>query len=127
VKQPLTWYRLRWPREVTPEQVTQACRLLSSVAGVPVVVEAVGFRGRVEHRLALSKSRAYNVVYQLRAAIPGLAVERYLQRPALAVDRAVEVRLSTRYRSLRTDELHGISRTRGCPDRRGALRAAFGI
>ncbi len=69
----LTWYRLRWPREVTPEQLAQVFRLLATTAGSPVVIEAVGSPGIVEHRLALPASRAGTVVDQLRAALPGLA------------------------------------------------------
>jgi hypothetical protein len=79
----LSWYRLRWPREVEPEQVEQVFRLLATVAGSPVVIEAVGSPGMVEHRLALPEGRAGSVVDQLRAAIPGLAVEEVGKRPAL--------------------------------------------
>lgn len=106
----LTWYRLRWPREVTPEQITQAFRLLASTAGQPVVVEAVGSRSGVEHRLALPSSQAGATVEQLRAAIIGLSVETLPERPALSVTRAALLRLSTRRRPLRTDDLAGVSR-----------------
>jgi Type IV secretion-system coupling protein DNA-binding domain len=106
----LIWYRLRWPREVTPEQITQVFRLLATVAGRPVVVEAVGSPGTVEHRLAVPPGRAESVVDQLRAAIPGLAVEEVGTRPAIAATRAVELRLSTKRRPLRTDDMAGVSR-----------------
>jgi hypothetical protein len=111
VKSPeLTWYQLRWPREVEPDQLTQVCRLLATAGGCPVVIEAVGAPGRVEHRLALPASRAEGMVEQLRAAIPGLSTEAVGTRPALALTRAVELRLSTRRRALRTDDLAGVSR-----------------
>jgi hypothetical protein len=106
----LTWYRLRWPREVEPERVEQVFRLLATVAGSPVVIEAVGSPGMVEHRLALPSGRAGSVVDQLRAAIPGLSVEEVSTRPALAATRAVELRLSTKRRPLRTDDMAGVSR-----------------
>lgn len=106
----LIWYRLRWPREVEPEQVTQVFRLLATTAGSPVVIEAVGSPGGVEHRLALPVGRAEATVDQLRASLPGLAVETVGTRPALAVTRAVELRLSTQRRPLRTDDLAGVSR-----------------
>ncbi|HSZ12653.1 MAG TPA: hypothetical protein VK790_01290 [Solirubrobacteraceae bacterium] len=106
----LAWYQLRWPREVEPEQVAQAFRLLATAAGSPVVIEAVGTPGAVEHRLALPVSRAESVVDQLRAAIPGLAVEAVGTRPALSVTRAVELRTTTKRRPLRTDDIAGVSR-----------------
>jgi hypothetical protein len=106
----LTWYRLRWPREVEAEQLTQAFRLLATTAGSPVVIEAVGSPGMVEHRLALLVSRGESVADQLRAAIPGLALEALDTRPELAATRAVELRLSTKRRPLRSDDLAGVSR-----------------
>jgi hypothetical protein len=106
----LTWHRLQWPREVTPEQITQAFRLLASAAGWPVVIEAVGSPGSVEHRLGLASGQAETMVEQLRAAIPGLGVEVLPERPALAVTRAALLRASTRRRPVRTDDLAGVSR-----------------
>jgi hypothetical protein len=106
----LTWHRLRWPREVEPEQLTQVCRLLATAGGCPVVIEAVGSPGKVEHRLALPAAHAEGMVDQLRAAIPGLAVEVTPERPALALTRAVELRLSTVRRPLDTDNPANVSR-----------------
>jgi hypothetical protein len=106
----LKWYRLRWPREVDAEQITQVFRLLATAGGSPVVIEAVGSPGMVEHRLALPEGRAESMVDQLRAAIPGLAVEAISVRPVLAATRAVELRLTTKRRSLRTDDVAGVSR-----------------
>jgi hypothetical protein len=111
VKSPkLTWYHLRWPREVEPEQLTQVCRLLATAGGCPVVIEAVGAPGMVEHRLALPASRAEGMVDQFRAAIPGLSTEALDTSREPAVTRAAELRLSTKRRPLRTDDLAGVSR-----------------
>jgi hypothetical protein len=110
VRATLVWHRLRWPREVEPEQVVQVFRLLATAAGSPVVIEVVGSSGMVEHRLALPASCAGSVVDQLRAAIPGLAVDEVGTRPALAATRAVELRLSTKRRPLRTDDMAGVNR-----------------
>jgi hypothetical protein len=104
------WYCLRWPREVAPEQVTQAFRLLATSGGGPIVIEAVGSPAGVEHRLALPPRRAESVGAQLRASLPGLAVEESGVRPAIAATRAVELRLSTKRRPLRTDDLASSSR-----------------
>jgi energy-coupling factor transporter ATP-binding protein EcfA2 len=106
----MTWYRLRWPREVTPEQIGLVFRLLASAGGQPIVIETVGSAGMVEHRLALPKSRAGSVVDQLRAAIPGLAIEAVATRPPVGASHAVELRLTTKRRSLRTDDMLGLSR-----------------
>lgn len=106
----LTWYRLRWPREVEPEPLAHVFRLLATSAGCPVIFEAVGSPGEVEHRLALAASRADGISDQLRAALPGLALETMKARPALVATRAVELRLSTARRSLCTDDLAGVSR-----------------
>ena len=106
----LSWYRLRWPREVIAEQVVQVFRLLATTAGQPVVIEAVGSAGVVEHRVALPAGRAESVVDQLRATVPGLSVEAIAERPAVGVTHAVELRLTTKRRPLRTDDAAGVNR-----------------
>jgi hypothetical protein len=106
----LRWYRLRWPREVTPEQIMEGFRLLAAAGGQPIVIETVGSAGSVEHRLALPESRGGSVVDQLRAAIPGLSVEARPQRPPLGASHAVELHLTTKRRPLRTDDMAGLSR-----------------
>ena len=104
------WYRLRWPREVKPEQVVQVFRLLATTAGTPVIIEAVGSPSLVEHRIALPASRAESAVDQLCAAIPGMSVEEVSVRPPMDVSHAVELRLSTKRRPLRSDDLLGVNR-----------------
>lgn len=106
----LIWYRLRWPREVTPEQITQMFRLLATAGGRPVRIETIGSPGAVEHRLALPSGQADSMVDQFRAVLPGLSVEALSERPSLTVTRAVELRLSTRRRPLRTDDLATVNR-----------------
>jgi hypothetical protein len=95
---------------VESEQVAQAFRLLATTAGNPVIIETIGSQGMVEHRLALPASRGEATADQLRASIPGLSVEEVSTRPALAATRAVELRLTTKRRPLRTDDMAGISR-----------------
>lgn len=105
----LTWYQLRWQRSVDPAWVERAMRLLATTAGRPVVLEAAGTTGAVVHRLGLPTGHAANVVAQLRAAMPGLAVERQPERTPVPTNRAVELRLSTRNRSLCTEEIGAVS------------------
>jgi RecA/RadA recombinase len=107
---PLVWYRLRWPREVSPEQLTLIFRLLASMAGTPVIIEAISEAGSVSHRVAVPEGRAGGVVHQMRAALPGLDVRTVPTRRVEGVDRVVELRLSTRRRPLRTDDPAGVSR-----------------
>ena len=108
--EPLTWYRLRWPRQVTAEQVENALRLIAGAAGSPVVIEAVGEAGTVTHRVALPSGRAAAVAHQLRAQIPGLACSVDHDRRA-EMTRSVELRLSTKRRPLRTDDPAAVSRS----------------
>jgi hypothetical protein len=103
VKAQLTWFCLRWPREVSPDQVLQLTRLLASAAGTPLIIEAVGSAGMVEHRIGLVPGHAESVVDQLQAALPGLAIESVRERPAVHVNRLVELRQTTRLRSLSGD------------------------
>jgi hypothetical protein len=109
VKKSLVWFHLRWPREVTPEQIIELTRILASTGGTPLVIEAVGSAGTVEHRLGLVAGHAESVVDQLRAALPGLAIESLGHRPAVHVNRLVELRLSTRLRPVSGD-IAGTSR-----------------
>jgi hypothetical protein len=83
---------------------------MATAGGTPIVIEAVGTGGHVDHRVAIPSGRAGGMVSQLRAALPGLAVERHPGRSLGNLSRAVELRLSTRQRSLSTDGLPNVSR-----------------
>lgn len=108
---PLVWHTLRWPRDVRPEDLAEVMRLLATTAGSPMILEAVGRPGAVEHRLAIPEGRHGNVAHQLRAALPGLRVDALPSRSPVPVERAVELRLSTAHRPLRTTDLTAVSRS----------------
>ena len=108
---PLTWLQLRWPRTVSAAQVGAAMRLLAVSAGTPTVIESVGTTSGVIHRLGVAEGRAEHVADQLRAILPGLATIVVPEREPLELNRSVEVRLSTAYRPLRTDDGGQASRT----------------
>jgi Type IV secretion-system coupling protein DNA-binding domain/TraM recognition site of TraD and TraG len=111
---PLRTMRLSWPREITADQLTTAIRNLASVGGTPLVFESVGQYGRVEHRLATAESRSPAVTTQLRATIPGLGIEGVSaesEKPMPTFNRVVELRLSTRRRTVSVDQAEAISRT----------------
>jgi hypothetical protein len=99
---PLVWHTLRWPREIDAEALSEIIRLLATTAGSPMILEAVGRSGAVEHRLAVPEGRHDNVSHHLRAALPGIGVDELASRPTLLVKRAVELRLSSAHRPLRT-------------------------
>ncbi len=101
---PLVWHTVRWPRDPTVDDISEVMRLLATAAGSPVILEAVGLAGSVAHRIAVPEGRHENVAHQLRTALPGLHVKALSARPATDIDRAIEVRLSTRHRPLRTEQ-----------------------
>jgi hypothetical protein len=107
---PLTWHQLRWQRSVDADWLERAVRLMATTAGKPVILEALGKPGSVEHRLALPRGHAAGVIAQLRSALPGLAVEALPERLPVPTSRAVELRLSTKRRSLCSDEVAAVSR-----------------
>lgn len=107
----LGWFELRWPRKVDAERLTHVLRLLAVSSAAPIVIEAVGVRGGVVHRLALPDAAAPMLLEQIRAALPAVGVLRLGDRPSVTVDRAVEVRLSTASRSLSIDEAEAVCRT----------------
>ena len=103
------WFRLNWPREVTPEQLQAAFRLLATAAGVPVILETVGRPRATEQRIGLPDGHADNVATQLRAAVPGLSIEEVPERSE-QVERAIQLRLTTKHRPLRSDDSAEIGR-----------------
>jgi hypothetical protein len=107
----LDWFRLGWPRETTPEQVVGVFRLLASTGQVPIILEAVGSQRMVEHCLALPSEQARGLSQQLRSALPGLSTEPLDDRPTVEVTRAFALGITTRRRSVRSDDLMAASRT----------------
>lgn len=108
---PLVWHTLRWPRDVTADDLAEVMRLLATAAGSPMILEATGHAGSVSHRVAVPDGRHENVAHQLRAALPGISVDVLPERPPARVDRAIELRLSTKHRALRTEQTATVSRS----------------
>jgi hypothetical protein len=106
----IRWFSLTWPREVEAEQVMQACRLLANAGRAPIVIEAVGRAGVVEHRLGLPSEQASPLCRQLRGLMPGLATTAINERPPVAAKHALELRITSRRRPVRTDDLATCSR-----------------
>ena len=83
--------------------------MLAASGAQPVVIEAIGSPGMVEHRLALPPARAASLIDQLRAALPGVSVEVLSTREP-TMKQAVELRLSTKRRPLDSDDPASVSR-----------------
>jgi hypothetical protein len=107
---PTTWYQLRWPRQVTSDQLHAAFAALTTVSGTPCILEASGSNAEVIHRLGLYGQDRSGLSSQLRDAVPGLGLVP-IQRPARDVDRAIRLRFSTPARALRTDDPERVTRS----------------
>jgi hypothetical protein len=95
----LAAYRLHFPRNVTPDQVSSwLATVASSTQRTPIVIEVTATHQGIGHFLLVPESGASGLLAQLRAALPGARIEPiadYLdERPA--------IRLSTEYRLTNT-------------------------
>jgi hypothetical protein len=72
----LTWFRLRFPRDLSQEAVLAA---LASFSGLPhptrLVFDLMAEQSGITHRLAISPKAAETVLGNLRAAIPSLRLD----------------------------------------------------
>lgn len=102
-------YRLRFPSDVTAEQVTAMSRSLSVRrrhglfgASDPVLFELISRAGKLEWNLEVSEREAATVLANVRASVPSLRLEPITAaRPGLS--HGWELRLSDLQRPLRTD------------------------
>lgn len=105
----LTWYRLRFPRELTDDAVLAA---LSSLSGVPhatrLVFDLKATSTGIEHRLAVSSTRTDIVTASLRAAIPSLRLDR-AKTPEDAPAKRLLWQLTPATAAIRTDDLAAIA------------------
>lgn len=117
-------FLVSFPRSVTAEQVGTFVQALVGLASPrtgllgrdSAVLEVVGTRRGIAHRLRLPKSSATYFLHQARASVPGLSVtpleaeDRLLARlPALTQVR--ELRLTTSERALSVSDPATVSRT----------------
>src|SRR5205085_1199783 len=103
---------LRWPRQVTPDELIAVLRQLAAAAVSPVVVQAVGTDTGVEHTVAVPLTYANLITEQLRTAVPGIAVVE-LEHPftdQAALTGALRLALTTRRRPLRTSDHEPVAR-----------------
>jgi hypothetical protein len=73
------WFRLCFPNVVQPEQLTALLRAVHGLSTTrrqpPVVFQAVGRDGRVDHFLRLPRDRVASQLAQAQMAVPGLVLE----------------------------------------------------
>jgi hypothetical protein len=110
VKRPeLTWFRLRFPRELTDDAVRAA---LSAFSGLPhgsrLVFALAATPTEIAHHLAVSASMADSVAASLRAAIPSLRLDG-VEAPQSDHMRRLLWQLAPASAAIRTDELSATS------------------
>jgi hypothetical protein len=109
----LIWFRLKWPRETSIDQVLAFWRLLGPLGGDPIIAEAIGAGGLVVHRLGIPVGKDRIVARQLATALPGIFVDEDAgpSGPApMTLNSAMSIRLSNSRRPLSSDRLYDASR-----------------
>jgi hypothetical protein len=105
----LTWYRLRFPRDLSADAVLAALSAFSGVSsGTRLVFDVSATAAGIEHRLAVSSKASETVLGSLRAAIPSLRLDQAEPPAPRHVQRALwQVAPSTA--AIRTDDLPAIA------------------
>lgn len=102
-------YQLSWPRSLDPTAVAGFFEALAAEAGGgPVSFDAIGHDGVVEYYLTVPADRAGGVLRRLAIAAPGTRATA-VDEPLFPVKRALQLRLSSRRRALRTDRAQQVS------------------
>lgn len=103
---PLLWYELHWPRAMSAEQVSG---FLRSLAGdhrrFIIAFEAVSTNGRVSYRLGVPAAQAAHVASSLRSFVSGASTNLIDHSVTAVPTQAWTVRLTTRHRALRTNDI----------------------
>ena len=100
----LTWYRLRFPRDLTGDAVLAALSAFSGVSHrTRLVFDLSATRDGIEHRLAVSSEAADVVTAGLRAAIPSLRLDQ-VDLPQRHYTRRLLWQLTPATAAIRSDE-----------------------
>jgi hypothetical protein len=109
VRRELTWFRLRFPRDLSEDAVLAALSSFSGVAhGARLVFDLSATQDSIEHRLAVSPDASDSVTGGLRAAIPSLRLD-HVEVPQQRYSRRVLWQLAPAVGAIRTDELPAIA------------------
>jgi hypothetical protein len=86
----LTWYRLRFPHDLSTDAVLAALSAFSGVShNTRLVFDLSATASGIEHRLAVTATTAESVLGSLRAAIPSLRLDRTEPPTSRHVQRAL--------------------------------------
>lgn len=108
---PDRWFDVHWPHEVKVEGVGEMLRHLASSRRPPLLtLELHARRGQLSHLLGVGRGDAERLRHLFSTYLPDALLEP-VNRPPLALTRAVSVRLGTRERALRTDNAEEVSRS----------------
>jgi len=106
----LTWRALQFPTGLELEQALAFTRLMGmrTLHGMfrqpdPIVCEVAATPGALRWRLGMTGREAGTLLPQLRTQLPGLAAEPVDDRALPTTDWAIELRLDSKVRTLRTD------------------------
>ncbi|HEV2973700.1 MAG TPA: hypothetical protein VGX69_01730 [Solirubrobacteraceae bacterium] len=105
----LTWYRLRFPHDLSTDAVLAALSAFSGVSsGTRLVFDLTATSSGIEHRLAISSKAAETMLGGLRAAIPSLRLDQTTPPTHAHTQRALW-QVSPPTAVIRTDELAAIA------------------
>ena len=105
----LTWFRLRFPRDLTTDAALAALSALSGVShNSRLIFDLSATRSGIEHHLAVTPKATDVVVGGLRAAIPSLRLDR-VEAPKLTYSRRLLWQLTPSTAAIRIDDLGAIA------------------
>lgn len=109
MRRELTWFRLRFPRDLDEDAVLAALSSFSGVAhGSRLLFDLSATNDGIEHRLAVSPEAAEIVASGLRAAIPSLRAD-HMEAPEQRYSHRVLWQLAPTVGAIRVDELPAIA------------------
>src|SRR6202167_3744508 len=105
----LTWFRLRFPRDLTSDAVLAALSAFSGVShNTRLVFDLSATEAGIEHRLAVSPKATESVLGSLRAAIPSLRLDK-IDAPKRAYTRRLIWQLTPASAVIRSSGLDAIA------------------
>jgi len=111
---PEVWFAVRWPRDVESDAALSLLRHLAARHRPAVIVlEVRASRSGITHRIGTADRDAKDLQRTISSLLPGTLLEPAddYGREKIALARAVELRLTTRERSLRRDAPDEVARS----------------
>jgi hypothetical protein len=109
--EPETWFRLHWPRDLDEDQALGLLRHLASTRRPNVITfEVRALKHRLVHLVGVAKADTERLRHSFATFLPDVLLEP-VERPTPHLARAVELRLGSRERALRTDAPSEVARS----------------